>query len=130
MKLYCACAVCYVLTATIAIVTVSVEMLSNVISPQSLLDSQKRYCYYRACMQVSVFVCHFNLFSSNSAIIEYPASDSQMSASQNSQYPSSLELFSQNGSACSAPLPIAHLTTSYYKPTSDLGGHPRTKVTN
>ena len=68
--------------------------------------------------------------SSSSAIIEYPASDSQMSASQNSQYPSSLELFSQSGSACSVPLPIAHLTKTQCKPTSDLSNHPRTKVIN
>ncbi|XP_065909571.1 putative leucine-rich repeat-containing protein DDB_G0290503 isoform X2 [Dysidea avara] len=76
---------------------------SNVLSPQSLLDSQK---------------------SSSSAVIEYPALDSQMSASQNSHFPSSLELFSQNGSSCSAPLPIAHLTNgSLSKPTSDPAGH-------
>ena len=33
----------YFLKQYIAIVTVFVEMLSNVISPQSLVDSQKRY---------------------------------------------------------------------------------------
>lgn len=75
-------------------------------------------------------ILYVTSFSSSSVIIEYPASDSQMSASQNSQYPSSLELFSQSGSTCSAPLPIAHLTRSHCKPTSDLGGRPRTKVTN
>ena len=77
-----------------------------------------------------VAILYTNLFSSSSAIIEYPAFESQMSASQNSQYPSSLELFSQNGSTCSAPLPIAHLSKSHCKPTSDLGGHPRIKVIN
>ena len=67
--------------------------------------------------------------SSSSAIIEYPALDSQMSASQNSHFPSSLELFSQNGSSCSAPLPIAHLTNgSLSKPTSDPAGHGQVKV--
>ena len=67
--------------------------------------------------------------SSSSAIIEYPSLDSQMSASQNSHFPSSLELFSQNGSSCSAPLPTAHLMNgSLGKPTSDPAGHGLVKV--
>jgi len=73
--------------------------------------------------------CEFVPCSSSSAIIEYPALDSQMSASQNSHFPSSLELFSQNDSSCSAPLPTVHLTNgSLSKPTSDLSGHGHVKV--
>jgi len=115
----------HVLRAKISIVTV----LQNVIQQRfiaAVIDRQSKkvmcQCHDRASDD-------FVPCSSSSAIIEYPALDSQMSASQNSHFPSSLELFSQNGSSCSAPLPTAHLTNgSLSKPTSDLIGHGHVKV--